>query len=143
MDTEKGAKLTLTLKADSGYESVETHRISPGQWEAIVRAANGTPDPCVSELESEVERLRRELEETSAISDGNADAGFAFKERAEAAEAAVERLREALTEISERHIPDQPAAYGGDELSWAQRQHGGLRQIARSALSPDAKGEAS
>ena len=44
------------------------------------------------------------------------------------------RLRAALAEISDRHIPDQPAAFGGDELQWAQRQHGQLRALARAAL---------
>lgn len=43
-------------------------------------------------------------------------------------------MRKALVEISDRHIPDQPAAFGGDELQWAQRQHGQLRAIARAAL---------
>ena len=60
--------------------------------------------------------------------------------RIEALEAEVARLRAALTEIADRHIPDQPAGFGGDELEWAQRQHGSLRAIARAALNaPDPK----
>lgn len=47
----------------------------------------------------------------------------------------VRELVEALETISGRHIPDQPAAYGGDELEWAQRQHTELRLIARAALA--------
>lgn len=47
----------------------------------------------------------------------------------------VAALVEALVEISDRHIPDQPAAYGGDEADWAQRQHTALRSIARAALA--------
>jgi hypothetical protein len=47
----------------------------------------------------------------------------------------VSGLLEALREISDRHIPDQPAAYGGDEADWAQRQHTALRAIARAALA--------
>ena len=44
-DTEsnnKSGALTLILKADSGYESEETHRISAAQWEAILRIIYGT-----------------------------------------------------------------------------------------------------
>ncbi|RYG90140.1 MAG: hypothetical protein EON59_00740 [Alphaproteobacteria bacterium] len=33
---EKNAALTLTLKADSGYRSTETHRISANQWTEIL-----------------------------------------------------------------------------------------------------------
>lgn len=56
----------------------------------------------------------------------------------------VAGLEAALSEISNRHIPDQPAAYGGDELEWAVRQHTELRKIARAALasrpaSPDVR----
>ena len=47
----------------------------------------------------------------------------------------VAALVEALREISDRHIPDQPAAFGGDELEWAVRQHRALRAIARAALA--------
>lgn len=48
--------------------------------------------------------------------------------------AEVERLRGALEEIRDRHIPDQPSGFGGDELEWATRQHHALRHIAREAL---------
>lgn len=47
----------------------------------------------------------------------------------------VAGLEAALREISDRHIPDQPASYGGDELEWAVRQHVDLRRIARAALA--------
>lgn len=46
-----------------------------------------------------------------------------------------ETLREAAEEIRDRHIPDQPAAYGGSDLDWAARQHAALRDIARKALA--------
>jgi hypothetical protein len=45
-----------------------------------------------------------------------------------------DRYKEALEEILSRHIPDQPAALGYDELSWAQMHVGTLRGIARKAL---------
>lgn len=51
--------------------------------------------------------------------------------------AEVVRLREALADIAGRHIPDQPAAYGGDESQWATRQHTELRRRARQALDAD------
>jgi len=44
-------------------------------------------------------------------------------------------LRSALSEIAERHIPDQPAAYGGTELDWAVRQYAALRATASAALA--------
>ena len=52
-----------------------------------------------------------------------------------AAEMAAEivALREALDEISDRHIPDQPAALGMDELSYVKRQYAELRKMARTA----------
>jgi hypothetical protein len=52
-------------------------------------------------------------------------------------EARVEALTGALLQIADRHIPDQPAAYGGDEAEWAARQHTELRRIARLAISGD------
>ena len=63
------------------------------------------------------------------------DAGYKVGlAKGEALRARVAELESALAEIAERHIPDQPAAYGGDELDWAQRQHTSLRVIARKAL---------
>ena len=47
----------------------------------------------------------------------------------------VAGIEAALQEIGNRHIPDQPAAYGGNELEWAIRQHTELRRIARAALA--------
>ena len=47
----------------------------------------------------------------------------------------VRALVEAIEQIRDRHIPDQPAAYGGDEVEWATRQHTELRRIARTALA--------
>jgi len=47
----------------------------------------------------------------------------------------AEKLAEALSAIAERHIPDQPAASGGDELDWAVRQHTALRSIALASLA--------
>lgn len=103
----------------------------------IVAAVNShaTLTARVSDLESEVERLTQELEETSAISDGNADAGFAFKERAEAAEAAVEMLRS--REVSAREFVKRHPA-----LSEADRAEFEAYLKLSDALSPDAKGEA-
>ncbi len=46
----------------------------------------------------------------------------------------IDRLRDGLSLIERLHTPDQPAAYGGDELSWAQRHVGTLRRIARDTL---------
>lgn len=35
MTEELSATLTMTLRADSGYESTETHRITADQWGRI------------------------------------------------------------------------------------------------------------
>jgi hypothetical protein len=47
----------------------------------------------------------------------------------------AEAMREGLETIRDRHIPDQPSAFGGSELDWAARQHGALRDIARKTLA--------
>lgn len=49
-----------------------------------------------------------------------------------AANARIAQAEKALNLIEGLHIPDQPSAYGGDELSWAQRHVGTLRHIARA-----------
>jgi hypothetical protein len=46
----------------------------------------------------------------------------------------VLRLRLALEEIAERHIPDQPSACGMDEADYNARQYRELRYMARCAL---------
>ena len=46
----------------------------------------------------------------------------------------VERMREALETISERHVPDQPAADGSEEADYVRKHHSELRRIARAAL---------
>lgn len=38
--TEKKAKLSLSLRADSGYMADETHRISAQQWGRICKIVN-------------------------------------------------------------------------------------------------------
>lgn len=52
----------------------------------------------------------------------------------DALRAELERLREALEKISERHVPDQPAADGSDEADYVRKHHTDLRRIARAAL---------
>lgn len=49
----------------------------------------------------------------------------------------VEKLTEALTEISIRHIPDQPSALDIPEADFVRSQHTELRRIALSALQED------
>lgn len=39
-ETEKAAMVTVKLKADSGYEAEERHRISADQWKRIVAIFN-------------------------------------------------------------------------------------------------------
>ncbi len=55
--------------------------------------------------------------------------------------AALERVSAALEIAQTRHIPDQPAAYGGSELDWAQRQYASLRRAIIAALTPTADKE--
>lgn len=46
----------------------------------------------------------------------------------------IERLRAALREIRDRHVPDQPSCLDIDEADYVMRQHTKLRRIARAAL---------
>jgi hypothetical protein len=48
--------------------------------------------------------------------------------------AEVDRLRGALSEIAERHVPDQPMALDIPEVDYIRRQHTELRRMAREAL---------
>jgi hypothetical protein len=49
--------------------------------------------------------------------------------------ARIVALEAALEMIAEAHLPDQPAAYGGDEYAWALRHIGRIRGIAVVALA--------
>ena len=55
--------------------------------------------------------------------------------------AALARVTTAFEIAQTRHIPDQPAAYGGSELEWAQRQYASLRRDIIAALTPTADKE--
>lgn len=51
---------------------------------------------------------------------------------------ALKQALDCLSEIAAAHIPDCPAHYAGDELSWAQRHVGSLRhkaEIARDGIA--------
>ncbi|MBB5709291.1 hypothetical protein [Sphingomonas xinjiangensis] len=50
----------------------------------------------------------------------------------------TEKLVEALREIAEAHLGDQPAASGGSEYDWAVRHIARIRGIARTALASGA-----
>ena len=47
----------------------------------------------------------------------------------------VKSLVEALEQISDQHVPDQPAADGADEVDYIRKHHLNLRLIARAALA--------
>lgn len=47
----------------------------------------------------------------------------------------AEAMAEALEGIGDRHIPDCPAYFGGDEYDWVVRQYAVLRRIASDALT--------
>lgn len=49
--------------------------------------------------------------------------------------AEVERLRAVLSEIADRHVPDQPMAIDIPEADYIRRQHTELRRMAREALA--------
>lgn len=42
--TAIAADLTLTLRADSGYQSTEKHRVSAEQWGVLLKVSNGQLD---------------------------------------------------------------------------------------------------
>ena len=85
----------------------------------------------ITKQAAEIEKLRNDVrlavmsdsKECTAISEVNARLT-----------AENERLRAALREIDERHIPDQPSALDIDEADYVRRQHTELRRIARAAL---------
>ncbi len=97
----------------------------------------------------EIERLRAQVSlQTTQILEQQNQAMARIKEKLETAhQRAAERdelfslraenarLREALTEIADRHIGDCPAALAHlSDADWAQVCHGNLRKIARAAL---------
>lgn len=49
--------------------------------------------------------------------------------------AALLKTEEALEEIADRHIPDQPSALDISEAEYARRQHTELRRTARATLT--------
>ena len=51
------------------------------------------------------------------------------------AQAKIARLTNALEEIADRHIPDQPAALDISEAEYVRRQHTELRRTARATLA--------
>ena len=83
-----------------------------------------------------IARLRRYSEPTDSIKvrDVLDKAATAAADWIEAAFADNAKLRETLDAISDRHIPDQPAASIGDDYMWVVRQYAELRRIARAAL---------
>ena len=50
------------------------------------------------------------------------------------ADARIEALQEALGEISDCHVPDQPMADDCDEATYVRKHHMRLRNIAYAAL---------
>ncbi len=56
-------------------------------------------------------------------------------EGAREAQAKIARLTNALEEIADRHIPDQPAALDISEAEYVRRQHTELRRTARATLA--------
>lgn len=49
--------------------------------------------------------------------------------------AALLKAEEALEEIADRHIPDQPSALDISEAEYARRQHTELRRTARATIT--------
>jgi len=80
-----------------------------------------------SEARDIVRRLRK-----ATLYEGHGELSALPEEAADT----IERLREALIEIRDRHIPDQPSALDIDEAEYICRQYAELRYIARQALDP-------
>lgn len=57
------------------------------------------------------------------------------KTREEMQDAERDEFLGALQAIEDYHIPDCPAHFAGNELAWAQKQHGHLRGIARAIIA--------
>lgn len=58
------------------------------------------------------------------------------------ADKTTERFRNALLNIRQSHVPDQPASSQADEVSWVMQHVGRLRKIAADALdAPEAQAQ--
>ena len=119
---------------------------------ALFDAINTLPDKdaTIAKLEAEITALRAEIERLKDIVEQSRDlinaaeltrdeenlvlALTARDTRIEAFRAENEKLRAALVEIKDRHIPDQPSALDIDEATYITRQYAELRRIARAAL---------
>jgi hypothetical protein len=62
-----GADYTLSINADSGYQSTTQGRCTPEQYGAAIAALHGNPTAKERELQAEVERLRTENERLQII----------------------------------------------------------------------------
>lgn len=83
-------------------------------------------------MESDADFLSRYWEELNwDTDDADFDRLFTLARRG----AAAGELLEALREIDERHIPDQPSALDIDEADYIMRQYAELRRIARAAIA--------
>ena len=91
-------------------------------------AANATLRAEQAMLKFDIDKMLTQIEEHNA----------AWDELRASEAAAMERVTTALEIAQTRHIPDQPAAYGGSELEWAQRQYASLRRDIIAALTPTA-----
>lgn len=85
----------------------------------------------------QIKDIALELRKVALGKETAKDVRLIAADKLEAVEAENARLREALSEIANRHIPDQSAASGGDELDWAIRQYTELRAIARCAVKQE------
>ncbi len=87
--------------------------------------------------DTDMRRLFRHIEALEGEKQGWVEAEAQYLADVAVLVASAERLRDALEEIRDRHVPDQPAAVGRSREEWVETCHTKLRIIARKALEDD------
>lgn len=139
MNAEAVAQMVAELNAPNAYsqKSLDGYENDPigfrnklcasaaDMLEALA-AENATLRAEQAMLKFDIDKMLTQIEEHNA----------AWDELRASEAAAVARVKAALGIAKTRHIPDQPAAFGGSELEWAQGQYASLRREIIASLTP-------
>lgn len=116
------------------FQAKAAHFFNGGRESQTARRAFAMFEKSYKETRQLVSTLRAQLADTAASRLAHMEIAQRQIDRAEAAESRVAALEAALTEIRDRHIPDQPSALDIDEDVYLKRQYAELRRIASAAL---------
>jgi hypothetical protein len=106
----------------------------PAKLPLVARARDMAATMRGSKFLTDSVKFAWDLEECADLIEEQSTENAELAARVKELEGENEELRGALELIENLHIPDQPGAYGGDELQWAQRHVSNLRRIAADAL---------